>query len=87
PSGCPPVSWQLDQIVSELRAARAEWRNRHGRTQDRGGRELPSRVAVGQIIEAISGALFPMRLGPTDLREESEDFYVGHTLDTALNAL
>jgi hypothetical protein len=31
-------------------------------------------------------ALFPMRLGPVDLREESEDFYVGHTLDVALNA-
>jgi serine O-acetyltransferase len=28
-----------------------------------------------------------MRLGPVDLREESEDFYVGHTLDVALNAL
>jgi serine O-acetyltransferase len=28
-----------------------------------------------------------MRLGPPDLREESEDFYVGHTLDSALNAL
>jgi serine O-acetyltransferase len=28
-----------------------------------------------------------MRLGPVDLREESEDFYVGHTLDAALNAL
>jgi serine O-acetyltransferase len=27
-----------------------------------------------------------MRLGPVDLREESEDFYVGHTLDVALNA-
>jgi serine O-acetyltransferase len=55
--------------------------------QDRGGRELPSRVTVGHIIEALSGALFPMRLGPADLREESEDFYVGHTLDVALNAL
>ena len=28
-----------------------------------------------------------MRLGPSDLRKESEDFYVGHTLDRALNAL
>ncbi|MEA1157346.1 serine acetyltransferase, partial [Klebsiella pneumoniae] len=42
---------------------------------------------VRQILEALRGALFPMRLGPTDLREESEDFYVGHTLDSALNAL
>jgi serine O-acetyltransferase len=42
---------------------------------------------VRQILEALRGALFPMRLGPTELREESEDFYVGHTLDAALNAL
>jgi serine O-acetyltransferase len=28
-----------------------------------------------------------MRLGPVDLREESEDFYVGHTLDAALTSL
>ena len=32
-------------------------------------------------------ALFPMRLGPPDLRHESEDFYVGYTLDSALQAL
>jgi serine O-acetyltransferase len=28
-----------------------------------------------------------MRLGPADLRQESEDFYVGHTLDSVLHAL
>jgi serine O-acetyltransferase len=28
-----------------------------------------------------------MRLGPSDLRQESEDFYVGHTLDSVLHAL
>jgi serine O-acetyltransferase len=28
-----------------------------------------------------------MRLGPPDLRQESEDYYVGHTLDAVLNAL
>ncbi|MEK1905774.1 MAG: serine O-acetyltransferase EpsC, partial [Pseudomonas sp.] len=38
-------------------------------------------------LEALCGALFPMRLGPSDLRQESEDFYVGHTLDSALNSL
>ena len=76
----------MDRIVGELRAARADWRARNGRTEVT-GRELPSREAVRQILEALRGALFPMRLGPTDLREESEDFYVGHTLDSALNAL
>ncbi|WP_314408781.1 serine O-acetyltransferase EpsC [Pseudomonas kuykendallii] len=82
-----PLHWELERIVGELRSARLDWRSSHGRANDKQCRELPSRERVAQVIEAISGALFPMRLGPTDLREESEDFYVGHTLDVALNAL
>ena len=80
--------WQLQTIVSELRTAREQWRTQNGRASgEQGGRELPSRAAMAEILEALCGALFPMRLGPVDLREESEDFYVGHTLDVALNAL
>ena len=80
--------WQLQGIVGQLRAARDQWRSRNGRSSgEQGGRELPSREAMRQILEQLCGALFPMRLGPVDLREESEDFYVGHTLDTALTAL
>lgn len=80
--------WQLQRIVSQLRDARDDWRTRNRRVSgEHGGRELPSRAAMSEILEALSGALFPMRLGPVDLREESEDFYVGHTLDVALNAL
>ena len=80
--------WQLQTIVSQLRSARDQWRAQNGRASgEQGGRELPSRAAMAEILEALCGALFPMRLGPVDLREESEDFYVGHTLDTALNAL
>lgn len=80
--------WQLQTIVSQLRTARDQWRVQNGRAStEQGGRELPSRAAMAEILEALCGALFPMRLGPVDLREESEDFYVGHTLDVALNAL
>ncbi|MFJ2428562.1 serine O-acetyltransferase EpsC [Pseudomonas sp. NPDC087804] len=80
--------WQLQTIVSQLRSARDQWRAQNGRASgEQGGRELPSRAAMAEILEALCGALFPMRLGPVDLREESEDFYVGHTLDVALNAL
>lgn len=79
--------WELESIVRDLRAARREWRAQHGRDHEPGGRELPSRQIMGEIVEALAGALFPMRLGPPDLRQESEDFYVGHTLDAALNAL
>ena len=80
--------WQLQTIVNQLRSARNQWRTQNGRVSgEQGGRELPSRAAMADILEALCGALFPMRLGPVDLREESEDFYVGHTLDVALNAL
>ncbi|MBZ9784986.1 serine acetyltransferase [Pseudomonas sp. REP124] len=80
--------WQLQTIVTQLRGARDQWRAQNGRAStEQGGRELPSRAAMAEILEALCGALFPMRLGPVDLREESEDFYVGHTLDVALNAL
>ena len=80
--------WQLQGIVGGLRGAREQWRTRNGRSSgEHGGRELPSREAMRRILEQLCGALFPMRLGPVDLREESEDFYVGHTLDAALTAL
>jgi len=80
--------WQLHTLGSQLRAARDQWRSRNGRSSgEQGGRELPSREAMRQILEQLCGALFPMRLGPVDLREESEDFYVGNTLDAALTAL
>lgn len=81
------ANWELDKIVQELRNARNDWRNQRGRTREPGLRELPSRDALQHIIRDLCGALFPMRLGPQDLREESEDYYVGHTLDAALNQL
>ncbi|WP_110717089.1 serine O-acetyltransferase EpsC [Salinicola acroporae] len=81
------VNWQLDGIVSQLRATREQWRAQNGREKEKGCRELPSRHRIRETLDFLSGAIFPMRLGPSDLRKESEDFYVGHTLDRALNAL
>jgi serine O-acetyltransferase len=81
------MHWDLDRVVGGLREARSNWRTSQQRSRETGGRELPSREALREIVTALCGALFPMRLGPPDLRQESEDFYVGHTLDAALNAL
>jgi serine O-acetyltransferase len=78
---------ELEPVVAALRQARERWRDSQQRTREPGGRELPSREALAAIVEGLRGALFPMRLGPPDLRPESEDWYVGHTLDTALSAL
>jgi serine O-acetyltransferase len=81
------ASWDLNKIVQELRSARNDWRRSRGRTREPGLRELPSRDVLQHIISDLCGALFPMRLGPQELREETEDYYVGHTLDAALNQL
>lgn len=78
----------LDEIVRDLRAARERWRLAQQRPLETGGREFPSREALRDIVERLCGALFPMRLGPPDLQQgHSEDFHVGHTLDTALRSL
>eukprot|EP01041_Mallomonas_annulata_P018420 gene18420-37342_t len=79
--------FDIEQIAQSLSAARREWRDAHNRAQDAGEREFPSRDALAQVVHQLKGALFPMRLGPYDLRQESEDFYVAHTLDSALHAL
>ena len=81
------ANFEVDGIVRALHAARDEWRDSQRRSREPGTREFPSRDALAQIVELLKGALFPMRLGPPDLRHESEDFYVGHTLNTALQAL
>lgn len=79
--------WGVKGIVAELHSARDRWRAAQQRSLEFAVREFPSREALKEIAESLCGALFPMRLGPADLHQEGEDFYVGHTLDTALNAL
>lgn len=82
----PPL-FGLKSVVSELAAVRQEWRTAQQRSNEPGGRELPSKEALAEIIHGLKGVLFPMRLGPKDLRQESEDFYIGHTLGSVLHAL
>ena len=81
------ATFNTGDIVASLRTVRQQWRESQRRTPEPGGREFPSRNALGRIVESIKGALFPMRLGPPDLYPEGEDFYVGHTLETALHEL
>jgi len=87
PANGGAAAWSVDQIVAQLRTQRECWRDAHNRPRDGAGREFPSPAALGQIAAGLRGALFPMRLGPPDLRQEGEDFYIGHTLDLALNDL
>lgn len=77
----------LPSIVAGLRRARERWRQSQNRPTEAAARELPSREALDAIVGRLRGALFPLRLGPPDLRQEGEDFYVGHSLDLALHGL
>jgi serine O-acetyltransferase len=87
PSSPASDSLDLATIVAQLRVARERWRDQQARPREISGRELPSREALATLVDSLRGALFPMRLGPPDLHQESEDYYVGHTLDIALHAL
>ncbi len=87
PSDEPPAVFDLDGVVAALAQVRQRWRLAQQRSTEAGGRELPSRDALTAIMDGLRGALFPMRLGPPDLRNESEDYYVGHTLNAVLLGL
>lgn len=80
-------NWGLERVTAQLREVRRNWRESCARNHECGGRELPASGPIREIMDGLRGALFPMRLGPPDLRQESEDFYVAHTLDSALHAL
>lgn len=81
------AQFEVAEIVRALHGVRDEWRAAQKRSREPGGREFPSREALARILEGLKGVLFPMRLGPPDLRVESEDYYVAHELDTALHGL
>jgi len=77
----------LTRVVAQLRAARIQWRSLRGRIRCSGEREFPSVAKIRQLVGELIAALFPMRLGPDDLREEHEDAYVELTLTHALEQL
>ncbi|WP_020167657.1 MULTISPECIES: serine O-acetyltransferase EpsC [Methylotenera] len=68
--------------LRDLRLSSLEHRKRRNKPP-----KLPSRKALQSIIEGLGAALFPNRLGLPDLKEESLDYFVGHTLDVVLREL
>ncbi len=77
----------IRKVVHDLAEQRRLWRARHQQPGEPVWNELPSIDSLRPIVAGLRGALFPMRLGATGLREEGADLYVGHTLETALHAL
>jgi serine O-acetyltransferase len=80
-----PSQWELDRIVTDLRALRSEWRevtNPNGVLY-----ELPSPDALASIVSDLSAILFPRHFGRPGLTEEGVDFFVGSTLARTLHLL
>ncbi|MGB4497365.1 MAG: serine O-acetyltransferase EpsC [Methylococcaceae bacterium] len=79
------ANWGINKLVKELRDIRVQSLE----TRDRLDKppKLPSRKVLAHILEGLSGALFPNRLGRPDLRDEGIDYFVGNTLDNALRDL
>ncbi len=81
----PNESFDIPGIVQALRDVRlASLEHRHRRNRPP---KLPSRKSLQNIVDGLSAALFPNRLGAPDLKEESVDYFVGFTLGTALREL
>ena len=81
------ANWKIDNVVHGLQQARHDWRESQHRAKEFGGRELPSKQTLKTIVDDLCGILFPMRLGPADLRQEGEDVFIAFTLDKVLSVL
>lgn len=82
-----PADFNVPAVVGALHDIRKRWRAVQRRSQEPGNREFPSRDALQEIVRDLAGALFPLRLGPADLRQEDEDAYIANALASALVGL
>jgi len=79
------TTWNIAEIVSDLHQLREA--SLVKRLRSAKPVKLPSREALSRIVEQLSAALFPNRLGTPELAAESVDYFVGHTLDLSLREL
>lgn len=70
------------QALRDVRLTSLEHRHRSNKPP-----KLPSRKSLQQVVDGLSAALFPNRLGAPGLKEEGVDYFVGFTLDTTLREL
>lgn len=78
------TAWDLDELVSSLRAARSRVPESSALVKDG---ERPSRDAMVGIVRDLHSALFPSHHGLSDFTPESIDYFVGDRLDRGLRAL
>jgi serine O-acetyltransferase len=77
----------ISPVLDRLKAARQHARAANWRNVERGAGGFPSRHDLRKIFEALVGALFPLRLGPSFVRLHNEDAFVDQTLRTALSRI
>jgi serine O-acetyltransferase len=84
-SGEPCQYPELGGVVGELRQLRAKAEA----DQYQGGRApaLLSQDAVRDIVDGLVAVLFPRHFGPSGMRPEDTDGFVGHTLNSTLRLL
>ena len=75
----------LEKIVSELKASRKRARTVTARSAY--ARDLPNADIAGRVLKDVFAALFPRHGGGQDGTDDGIDFFVGHTLNTALRQL
>jgi serine O-acetyltransferase len=76
----------IDVVVDGLKAARVDWRTAHPRNHERGS-HFPSRQALKRITGELGTALFPLRLGPSELTADNENAFIAASLESTLSQL
>ena len=77
---------EIDRVVDGLKHARTDWRTAHPRNGERGS-QFPSRQALKRITGELGTALFPLRLGPSELTPANENAFIAASLESTLSQL
>lgn len=75
----------LERIVADLKLSRA--RARSVTAKSAYARDLPNPEIAGRVLKELFAALFPRHGGGQDGTDDGIDYFVGHTLNSALRHL
>jgi serine O-acetyltransferase len=81
----PGDKFNLDDVVDALRSLRKT--SQQSRYRNGFLPQLPSREAIGAIVEGLVAALYPRHFAPAEITVDSLDGFVTFTVATAIRAL
>ena len=86
--GHPSIAFpqEIDVVVDQVKHARIAWRTAHPHNDERGS-HFPSRQALKRITGELGTALFPLRLGPSELTVANENAFIAASLESTLAQL